>query len=390
MLKVLVTDGANKNSLAIVRNLDPKEYTADVLSPLPKKYSLCYYSKFTNRFFNSRSSTDDIDEYAEELIEILGKDHYDVLIPVGLNSNIAASKFKSEICSLVHCLIPDWNMMEIAANKDRTMEHARKNDVPIPETIPLVDRNSLNDVISFPCVVKSSDGSKEYVRYCNNKEELVANYQYLLSKSRTTIICQEYVRGFGCGFFGVYKDGKLEKHFLHKRLKEFPITGGSSAVAESYFDERLLKEGMKICDSLKWNGPIMAEFKYSFKDDQYKLIELNPKLWGSLDLTIRAGVNVPEILIRLAMNRQIESDNTYKDIRFRWIFPDEIKVLASQLSSHNIREFFRNDSRTVTNFDLEDPLPTMFQMGRGLSDGLRLAVDERLRFTHGRQEPLEM
>ena len=40
----------------------------------------------------------------------------------------------------------------------------------------------------------------------------------------------------------------------------------------------------------------MAEFKYDTANGDYKLMELNAKLWGSLDLTIAAGIDVPKIL----------------------------------------------------------------------------------------------
>ena len=169
--------------------------------------------------------------------------------------------------------------------------------------------------------------------------------------------------------------------FMHRRLKEFPITGGPSAVAKSYYDKKLFNYGKKICKKLKWTGPLMAEFKYSYETNEYYLIELNPKLWGSLDLTIAAGCNVPEIIIKLAIGEDVEPIKSYKDITFKWLFPDEFKVLMS--GGESLEEFLRIDSKTRTNLDLTDPLPTLLQILRGLMEGILIALSKDKKFPHG-------
>ena len=62
--------------------------------------------------------------------------------------------------------------------------------------------------------------------------------------------------------------------FTFKHLTSTNTTTETSAISE------------KLLDSLNWNGPAMVEFKLDQNLNEYKLIEINPKLWGSLDLTI--------------------------------------------------------------------------------------------------------
>ena len=64
---------------------------------------------------------------------------------------------------------------------------------------------------------------------------------------------------------------------MHKRLREFPVNGGSSTCAISIFDNDLLKEGTRILDDLNWNGVAMVEFKKCSKTNKFYLIEINPK-----------------------------------------------------------------------------------------------------------------
>jgi len=386
LLKILVTDGANKNTLSILRHLDHNECRIDITSHLSKWLSLCSYSRYCENIIKLNSNPGDLDNYAKELIQVVEKGNYDVFIPVGLYSNLAASKYKREIQSYANLIVPDWKYMKIAANKDMTIDLASRIGVPVPKTGVLTDFGDLQDVTEFPVVIKSSDESKNFIKYCNNPWELLENYDQLSAKSRTKIICQEYIEGFGCGFFGVYYKGKLISYFLHKRLKEFPITGGPSAVAESFFDEKLYYYGKQLCDALHWNGPIMAEFKYDARMNDYKLIEVNPKLWGSLDLTIEAGINVPQILIQSALNREIEYKPTYSYIKYRWIFPDESKVLVSKPSIKAIRDFMTLEPNTLTNIYFTDPLPTMLQVARSLVEGLIIILNSNARYPHGRHD----
>ncbi|MBC7334201.1 MAG: ATP-grasp domain-containing protein [Actinobacteria bacterium] len=376
-LRVLVSDGSHKNALAIIRNLG-KSYYFDILTPFPPALTLSAYSKFSNNVFYVDHSKET--EYYLKVLSILKNNSYDVFLPVGLKSYLVASKYREEFLKYTNLLVPKWEIMKIAYNKDLTMEFAEKLGIPTPRTMVLTSDN-LSSIKEFPVVIKSSDESGAYVKYCNTPEELKRNYEYLRKKSMTNIIAQEYIKGFGTGFYGVCKRGKLYAVFMHRRIKEFPITGGPSAVAEAYYDKRLFKYGKEICKKLKWDGPLMVEFKYSQERDEYYLIELNPKLWGSLDLTIKAGVNVPEILIRLALGEKVKPIKTYRKVKFRWIFPDEFKVLMS--SGETIKEFFKRETHTYTNMDFSDPLPTLFQIVRGIAEGFWIVVDKKKRFPHG-------
>jgi len=166
LLKVLVTDGGNKNTLSILRHLDNSECQVDITTHLPKWLTLCSYSKYCKNTIKLNSDPRDIDGYAKELIQVLKKADYDVLIPIGLNSNLVASKYKSEIQSYVNLLAPDWEYMKIAANKDMTMNLASCIGVPIPQTMVL---DGPSDLLMASSVVVDGknlfDGGGEGVVY---------------------------------------------------------------------------------------------------------------------------------------------------------------------------------------------------------------------------------
>jgi len=398
-LRILVTDGPNKNALSVIRSLGKsKENRLGVTTPVHEVMTLCSFSKYCHKthFLKPESTPESkiggyrafhsgdvegVDSYAEKLLDIVNEDGYDVLMPVGLESYMAASKHAKKFGESAGVAVPEWEKMQIAFNKEVTMKFAEEVGVPIPKTTNLLSENDLELIDVYPVVIKSSDS---FLRYCNNKNELLGSFRFIKDHAKMGIICQEYVKGFGCGFYGVYDRGKLIAHFLHKRLTELPATGGASAMAESYFDERLRNYGEKLCGALKWHGPIMAEFKYDAENDDYRLIELNPKLWGSLDLTIAAGIDVPGILLAIALGKKPEVSAGYKYVKYKWLFPDHFWALVSDFSFVNLKEFIGSGGDVQTNFYPDDVAPFMVQMMRGFVECPAVFVNSRREYPHGK------
>ena len=382
-IRLLVTDGANKNTLAVLRALG-REHRIDVVSHQPRGLTLASYSRFCGRTIRVRTAASDLDAYAAELLGMLAGDKYAALIPVGLQSCLAVSRRKADFEKLTGVAIADWEPMQVAYDRDRAMRLAASTGVPIPRTYRLTDAGSLDAINAYPVVLKANHPRGDLVRYCNDRREIEWHYAEVVKQGGTGAIAQEYVRGFGCGFYGIYDHGTLAAHFMHRRIKEFPITGGPSAVAESCFDGRLFEYGRRLCDALRWHGPIMAEFKYDSLAGDYRLIEINPKLWGSLDLTIEAGVNVPGMLLELAQGKRVKSTGSYSYLKYRWVFPGELKVLLCDRSFSNLKSFFAPGRDVRTNIWMSDPCPTAFQMVNGLAQGGLAMVSARRRYPHGK------
>jgi len=89
---------------------------------------------------------------------------------------------------------------------------------------------------------------------------------------------------------------------------------GPSAFAKVYNDVRLEELGLRLLSRLKWNGVAMVEFKKVIEEGDYRLMEINPRLWGSLDLSIAAGIDFPYLMAepnRLPLNRVRQSKSDF-------------------------------------------------------------------------------
>ena len=178
-------------------------------------------------------------------------------------------------------------------------------------------------------------------------------------KSQLPLI-QKFINGEGVGFFAFYKNGQCRNYFMHRRIREYPVKGGASTVAESFYHEQVKKYGKQILDYLSWEGVAMVEFKKDRSTGLYNLMEINAKFWGSLDLALVCGVDFPQMLINDALGKEIIANNKYADKRFQWILNGDLFHVLER--PWKLLLFFRDLLTAENDFYLTDIKPNLFQL----------------------------
>lgn len=74
--------------------------------------------------------------------------------------------------------------------------------------------------------------------------------------------------------------------------------GGISVIGFVKMDKEILKLSRKITELLLFTGPLNIQFKED-KKGQPKLLEINPRFSGGLDISIAAGADLPKILVEI-------------------------------------------------------------------------------------------
>jgi len=106
----------------------------------------------------------------------------------------------------------------------------------------------------------------------------------------------------------------------------------------------------------------MVEFKVDPRDGVPKLMEVNPKLWGSVSLAIASGVDFPALLYRLVMEEDIQPVLDYQvGVRCRFLLADTLHFLANPDRFRLHPSFFRfGDPQTFGDiWDPRDPAPVL-------------------------------
>jgi predicted ATP-grasp superfamily ATP-dependent carboligase len=105
--------------------------------------------------------------------------------------------------------------------------------------------------------------------------------------------------------------GRTLAAFAHRRLREQPPGGGVSVLSESIaVDAGRLARIEALLDASGYSGVAMAEFKSDGREAW--LIEINARLWGSLQLAIDAGVDFPSLLVAAAAGERPEPVRAYR------------------------------------------------------------------------------
>jgi predicted ATP-grasp superfamily ATP-dependent carboligase len=366
-MKVLVTDAGYKHAVAAIRSLGRRG--VEVVAGAPGRSAQGLYSRFTHeRLFLPPSS--ETETFAGALAEASLTRGIDAVLPIGYWSTVACARHRTSLPSGLHVAVADWSAMEIASDKSRTLEFAERQGVSIPRTYA-----SAAEVDRFPVVVKGRVDSGR-VRYVRSRSDLDAI-------ETQDAVLQEYVPGDGYGLYALMDHGVERAVFMHRRIREYPVTGGASTMAESFHDEKLAQAGLTLLRALGWHGVAMVEFKRDQRDDSYRLMEINPKFWGSLDLAIASGVDFPWLTVQLALGKPLGPVPDYPDgVRFRWVFDDLMHALARPEDSVAfVRDFF--DPRVRSDLLLEDWKPGVVSALHAARNVVTRARHGTLRRPHG-------
>ncbi|MBW1972993.1 MAG: ATP-grasp domain-containing protein, partial [Deltaproteobacteria bacterium] len=259
-----------------------------------------------------------------------------------------------------------------ASDKEEILKLADTLGIPYPKSFAIKNKKDLEDgakVIGFPAVLKPTVGiGAAGVKYVEDFEELLTSF-YENSSRWDRFLLQEMLphQGEGYGVSLLFdKNSNPVASFVHKRLREYPITGGPSTLRESVYAPKILEMGITVLKALNWYGVAMVEFKKDIRDNTLKLIEVNPRFWGSLQLAILSGVDFPYLLFLMAKNQLRYHVHKYKaGVRCRWLLPGDILHFIKNPKRFQLKPSFFSFFDKTTGYDilsLKDPLPVLARL----------------------------
>ena len=362
---VLVTQGGLKHSLAIIRHLAKRGYEVHALVP-ENRYSLAGLSRHTTRTYHIEDRSEE--RFISELLALLQRGNFDVLIPVGYPVTEFVARHAEDIGRFVGLMSPGRIACETAGDKLQMSQLGVSLDISTPRTHQiktLADLKCLGEELGFPLVIKGRhESGKGIVSYAANASDLSTNYEDLcrrfdLKSPEDYPILQEYIPGWGCGFFALYQNGVPKRIFMHRRVREYPVSGGASCCAESFFHEELMALGRRILDKLVWHGVAMVECRFDTRTNRFTLIEVNAKFWGSLELALEAGADFVGDYVRAALGEELEFSQCFKKMRFQWPFDGDLLHAMENPGAWGSVIVDLMNPRVVKAFHWTDPLPTL-------------------------------
>jgi predicted ATP-grasp superfamily ATP-dependent carboligase len=370
MKSVLVTDGHWRKSLAVVRSLGREGVRVTVGERTILNTS--FFSKYCTRRIVYPSPRRYPEQFIEFFLKEIKRNHYDCIFPMEEETLLLLARYQSEISKYTYLLIPDLKKIEFVRDKKNLIQFAEKQGIPIPKTWV--------DPPSFALSPKGGGENEEYVikprissgsfgiAYVSKREDLILSYQRVHARYPYPLI-QEWIPDGGeiFGLSALFDEASnVKAAFVHKKLRMYPVRGGPSTLREGVEHPQIVELGLSLLKALKWVGIAMVEFKVDPRDGIPKLMEINPRFWGSLQLAIVSGVDFPYLILKMARGETVEPVLRYPvGKRCRWLLFGDILHFLTNPKRFHLRPPFFHFFETNTSYDIisrEDPLPILGSM----------------------------
>jgi len=379
MGSALVTDARLIMALPIIRSLGKTGVEVIAMESASGKHR--FIPGFYSRYVSKRVLCTDLSTGL--LTE--GK-NVDVVFPVSGDAVYALARMSPGSTLAAKAALPQPSSIEIANDKMRLNELAERLGVPVPKTyhpelhVDLgapdskvwAELESWSRDLPFPVMIKYRYGeglhlpASQRYRLAGNAEEFVRNYMGIHTRQALPLV-QEYIPGedYGAAIL-CDRTSKVVASFTYRSIRQRPRVGGPTTRAESCSYPAMVAHLGRVAEALSWYGMAMGDFRKT-PDGQFRLLEINPRFWGSLALAVEAGVNFPLLYYDLVANKGYlgSSSPVQKDgMCLKFSFQDALAIVEYAKNSpqpwlYIIREMGGLIAPGVKDavFEVKDPKP---------------------------------
>lgn len=355
-LNILIPDGETPFTLSVINSLSIyKNLQIHIISQ--KKWVESRFSKNITSFSFIKNITQEI-ELKEYLSKVIKEKQIDVLLPVSFSLIRFISKYKATFLELnLHIILATPERLDIANSKWKLSVFLEKNQLPVPKTF-LLKNIKLNELSGFnyPLLLKPlSNWNGNEILKINNSVDLVNSLQ-IVNKDKEYII-QEYIIGQDFCVNVLCKQGEIMAFTMQKGILPHSNPFQPHLGCEFIYNEKLYAIIEQVILKLNWSGVANFDIRYNKEENQFYIIEINPRFWGSLEASTSVGVNFPYLLCCISSNIPFEVPKyKYEEyINNRGV----VRLIRSKLL------FKKPDIKSIQNSSialiLKDPLPKIFK-----------------------------
>ena len=310
----IVTDVHYRMSLALIRDLAQAGVEVitceqDRCRDSRTSPALGALSRYVSRHVWLPGGTDGLEALLSLCRETgLGRDCRPALLPAGAATLALIAENRERFEPLCGLCVPTAEQLDLLNSKPRLAGLAARLGVPLPESMaPGEDLDRFLDRQGLPCVIKPACGEKlgltAAARYAvaSTREEARAAWERFSRLAGEPPVVQGYLPGRALGCSVLARSGQAMAAICHQRVREYPVSGGPSSCCQCVEREDIRTYAARLTAETGLTGLAMFEFKED-RDGAPRLLECNPRVWGTFPLTRVSGSGIPLLWCALAWN----------------------------------------------------------------------------------------
>ena len=348
-------------------------------------------SAFRSRYCRAEVCPDPLHQ-PDDLVRFLSRQVRDgsqkvVLLPTSDAFFLFLSRHRAQLADKFLMNLPSEDVAERVVNKRRLYELAAANDTPFPKSYfpgtydeALAVKNSLR----YPAFIKPYWGHQWRAYFggrhkgfkVQSPDEFLGRFREVLESGHSALV-QSYITSPDDNLFSlslyVSQTGEVLAAFPRRQVRQYPPNSGTVTLAISERNPELVANGTQFCQSIGYRGIAGLEYKRDREDNQYKLLDFNPRLMLSDGLTAYCGINLPLIQYLDLTSQRPAARREYAE-GVKWL--DTIADFHAFKQYHERGELGFKDwlkslrrARVFALFAWDDPLPFLVARKFGLSYG---------------------
>lgn len=360
-IRVLLIEGRARQVMPLMESLH--KLGCHVTTYNASKLDMGYSSHYPDKKILSYCDAKDPEGSWQAIRKELQTRQYDLVIPLNDFVAIMLSKHKEELKPYVDIAVNEWDVFQFASDKLRTMRVCMENNIPCPKTYTADD--TLNDLsqldLQYPVCIKPRTGySAIGFRKIDNSDDLEHIIAVTKEKYGAPLI-QEYIPQTDLQYKAeifVDKNGQIKSCCIFSKLRWYPVNGGSSTLNMTVHRPDIQESCEKLLKKIGWRGYADIDLIQDPRDNVAKIMEINPRITGSVKICYACGVNFSEQILQDYLGCEITPYMHYEEGRYlRYLHTDLLWFIKSpnRFKCKPSWFDFRNSDDQI--WSAKDPLP---------------------------------
>jgi predicted ATP-grasp superfamily ATP-dependent carboligase len=255
----------------------------------------------------------------EFLLELSARNKLEgwLLIPTDDGAVTLASRYHKLLASEYRMTVPPWEKLNRVCDKRQLNDLAHNLGIAYPWSAWPKNREELAILdCPFPVILKPAirpeGGSLAIPKAwpAEDRQSLLKRYDEACAVIEAeNLLVQEIIPGNGESQFSyaaLCKDGFPVASVVARRTRQYPMDFGQfSTYVETVDEPQILEPSKKLLAAVGFTGLAEIEYKRDPRNGKYKVLDINPRVWGWHTLAGRVGVDFPYLLWRMLRGEEI-------------------------------------------------------------------------------------